>query len=272
MNRSIDRRGFLACGAAACAACLAASPTAVAEAAQPVDLHVHLDNSTLDAVLALGRERGVKFGIVEHAGTKENKYPVVLSSDEELARYLDMLEGKPVYKGVQAEWTDWPACFSRETLARLDYVLTDAMTFPSSDGRRMKLWEDGADLGNTATFMDRYVDWHVQILTEQPIDLFANVSWYPPVLGDYDAVWTDARIEKVVAAAAAKGIAIEISSGFELPRERFLHVAKEAGLKFALGSNGRYPKMGNLDYSLKMAAALSLNPDDLFTPTKTRAA
>ena len=38
-----------------------------------VDFHVHLDNSTIDKVLELSRERGLKFGIVEHAGTEENQ-------------------------------------------------------------------------------------------------------------------------------------------------------------------------------------------------------
>ena len=85
-----------------------------------LDLHAHLDNSTIDAVVALGKERNVRFGIVEHAGTKENKYPVVISNDDELARYLAMLEGKGVYAGVQAEWTDWTSGFSRDALARLD--------------------------------------------------------------------------------------------------------------------------------------------------------
>ena len=77
-----------------------------------VDLHAHLDNSSIDQVLPLGRERHVRFGIVEHAGTRENKYPMVLSTDEELLAYLKMLDGKGVYKGVQAEWTDWMTCFS----------------------------------------------------------------------------------------------------------------------------------------------------------------
>ena len=101
-------------------------------------------------------------GIVEHAGTEENKYPVVLSNDAELQGYLAMLEGKPVYKGVQAEWTDWMGCFSREVLARLDYVLADMMTWPGKEGQRQKMWEPGLHIGNPATFMDRYVDWYVE--------------------------------------------------------------------------------------------------------------
>ena len=55
----------------------------------------------------MSKERGIKLGIVEHAGTKENQYPVVLSNDAELKSYLARLDGKPVYKGIQAEWLDW---------------------------------------------------------------------------------------------------------------------------------------------------------------------
>jgi hypothetical protein len=236
-----------------------------------VDLHVHLDNSSIDQVLPLSRERGVTFGIVEHAGTRENKYPVVLSNDDELRAYLQKLEGKGVYKGVQTEWTDWVTCFSRDVLARLDYILTDAMTFPGKDGRRVKLWEDGVedrvDMADRNAFMDRFVDWHVQIITMQPIDILANVSWLPaPLAGEYDRFWTRARIEKVVGAAVKHRVALEISSSFKLPTLRFLNIAREAGVKFTFGSNGRYPNMGLLDYSVAMARELRLERKDMFLP------
>ena len=239
-----------------------------------LDLHVHLDNSTIDKVLELAQERGVKFGIVEHAGTKENKYPVVLSNDEELGRYLAMLDGKPVYRGVQTEWTDWVACFSQEMLARLDYILTDAMTFPGRDGQRVKLWEKDVEsrveMADKQAFMDRYVDWYVAIIEQQPIDILANVSWLPaPLAADYDAYWTEDRIRRVANAAVQHGVALEISSGYQLPKRGFLEVAKAAGVKFTFGSNGRYPNMGKLDYSLAMARDLGLTKADVFVPSKS---
>lgn len=236
-----------------------------------VDFHVHLDNSTIDQVAALMGPRGVRFGIVEHAGTKENVYPVVLSDDEELDRYLKMLDGKGVYRGVQAEYNDWTTGFSREALARLDYILIDAMTFPGKDGRRVKLWESGVeqrvDLSDRQRFMDRYVDWYVELIETQPIDILANVSWLPaPLAGEYDHYWTDARIGRVVEAARKRRVAIEISASYRLPTSRFLRVAKEAGVKFSFGSNGRYPKMGLLDYSVATARQLGLTRDDMFMP------
>ena len=171
-----------------------------------VDYHVHLDNSTIDEVLGLSRARNVKFGIVEHAGGKENVYPVVLSSDEELRGYLKMLEGKGVYRGIQAEWKDWMTGFSREALAELDYVLTDTMTFPGKSGERVKLWEAGVedrvDLSDPEAFMDRYVDWHLEIMENQPIDLLANVSWLPEAMAArYEEFWTERRIRKVLDSA-----------------------------------------------------------------------
>ncbi len=231
-----------------------------------IDWHVHLDNSTLSRVLELSRQRGIKFGIVEHAGTKENKYPVVLSNDAELKAYIERFGDAPVYKGIQAEWTDWMNCFSRAALAQLDYVLTDTMTFPRKTGERMKLWERGADIGDDPeAFMDKYVDWHLQIMSRQPIDLLANTSWLPgSMASDYEKFWTAARIRKVVDAAVEYRVAFEISSSFKLPKPKFLQTAKAAGVKFCFGSNGRYPNMGKLDYSLEMAKALDLKPGDLF--------
>lgn len=276
MNSSLSRRGFLARSGAyvsgmACSFS-AAAYTAGAVEDHPfgpviVDFHVHLDNSTIEDVLRLSSERNVMFGIVEHAGTKENDYPVVLGNDEELSRYLAMLEGKPVFRGIQAEWTDWMGCFSREVLAQLDYVLSDVMTWPGKVGKRQKMWEPGFEMGDPRTFMDRYVDWYVEIMEREPLDILANVSWLPkPFAADYDALWTEKRVGRVVDMAVKHRIAIEISSGFRLPTLAFLKQAKAAGIKFAFGSNGRYPKMGLLDYSLKTARELGLTQRDLFAP------
>ena len=235
------------------------------------DLHVHLDNSTIEKVVPLAKERGVRFGIVEHAGTKENQYPVVLSNDAELKAYLAVLEGQPVYRGIQAEWTDWMGCFSRDALARLDFILTDTMTFPALDGQRTKLWIQGAEakvgLTDRESFMDRYVDWHVEIISKEPIDLLANVSWLPgSMANDYEKFWTKARVKRVIDAALKYQVALEISGSFKLPRLSFLEQAKAAGVKFCFGSNGRYPNMGKLDYSLEMARTLGLKKSDMFTP------
>ena len=271
MNHS-TRRDFLR-QSAACTAALATPGCArlpfghTTELDFPlVDFHVHLDKSTIDAVLALPQAKKIKFGIVEHAGTKENEYPVVISNDAELKKQLDMLAGKPVYRGVQTEFSDWDVGFTPAGLAQLDYVLTDAMTMPGKNGKRTKLWlAPPAELGAAQTFMDRYVDWHLQVLQQKPLDILANVTWLPAAfLPDYANLWTEARMEKVISTAVKQGVALEISASYKLPKLPFLKRAKAAGSKFSFGSNGRYPKMGLLDYSIQMAQELGLKRADMF--------
>lgn len=272
---AMSRRSFLkqAMGVGVAAALSRRSAMGEASGPEPVDFHVHLDNSTIDAVLPLSRERGVKFGIVEHAGTKENIYPVVLSNDAELRSYIAMLEGKPVFKGVQAEYDDWPGCFSREALAELDYILTDAMTMPGPGGKRQKLWEKGADIGEAQEFMERYVGWHLHLMEICPIDIFANITWLPSeFMPDYDALWTPARMRKVIDGAVARGIAIEISAKLKLPRMPFLEIAKAAGAKFTFGSNGRFPEMGKIEHAIAAAKQLGIGEADMFRPVSGKKA
>ena len=66
--------------------------------------------------MATSKETGVKYGLLEHCGTKENQYPIVLSNDKELQDWIAKLQGKGVYIGVQAEWIDWVGCFSKATV------------------------------------------------------------------------------------------------------------------------------------------------------------
>jgi len=281
MTLPISRRSFLSRSASAAVLATFSSPALVhaqpklsAEpGSQSVDFHVHLDNSTIDKVLELSRERGIKFGIVDHAGTKENQYPTLLSNDADLRRYLAMLEGKPVFKGIQAEWTDWMSCFSPAVLAQLDYVLTDAMTFPGKDGRRVKLWTPDAaqqvDMTDKQAFMDRFADWHVEVMAKEPFDILANTTWLPAgMLEQWELYWTAPRMQKVINAALKYGVALEISSGYRLPKLPFLKLAKASEAKFSFGSNGRYPNMGKLDYCFEMARQLDLKPSDMFTPAR----
>ena len=279
----LSRRSFLAAGAAAAATGMlparghAEEPAPAATPAKPgggaadlprVDYHVHLDDLGIEKAVAASKAQGIRFGIVEHAGAKVHKYPVLLSDDEELRGYLKMLAGQPVYRGIQAEGLDWMACFSKGLIAQLDYVLTDALTFREKDGRLVNLWKaEQVKVDDAQDFMDRYVDFHVEIMATEPLDILANGTYLPAVLGkEFDALWTGKRMGKVIDAAVKYGVALEINGTFRLPKLAFLKLAKAAGAKFSFGSNGRTTKVGEIGYSLEMARALELTPADLFTP------
>ena len=281
MKHGLSRRAFLASTAATgtLAAFHGALPAADeaasakgAEDLSAIDFHVHLDGLGIEKAVEFSKQRGIRFGIVEHGGTKENKYPVVLASDEDLRRYIAMLDGKPVYKGIQAEFTNWMTRFSKEAIAELDYVLTDALTFPltlpEKDGSWALLWKpEQVKIADPQDFMERYVEHHVRKITREPIDILANVGYLPAVFEkDFDALWTPQRMKRVIDAAVRCHVAIEINSSFRLPRPAFLKMAKAAGAKFSFGSNGRGDGVGRIEWSIRAARDLGLTRADLFTP------
>jgi len=276
MNIPISRREFVggalaAAGALAVDRSVSAAPAFGAEPPKDelplVDYHVHRDGTTLEKLLAISRQKNVKFGVVEHAGTKENKYPVILSNDDELKQYIASLEGKPVYKGIQAEWLDWMTCFSKEVVAQLDYVLTDAWTLRDEAGKKVRMWDSGFRVGDPEKFMDRYVDFHLELMDKEPIDILANPTWLPGGLQkQYEKLWTPKRVQKVIDAVLKYGVAVEISSQYLVPQLNWLRAAKAAGVKFSFGSNIRGPGVGKSDYWLEAIKALGLKRSDIFTP------
>jgi len=253
-----------------------AGSAAAAEEFPLVDYHVHLDEQiTLEKALEISQRRGVRFGIVEHAGKPELGYRGMLSTDGDLRGWLDKLAGKPVYRGIQAEGLDWIECFSPALVAELDYVLQDALTVPQrvfrgtgGDEPLIKLWTPAAKtLEDPQGFMDRYVDFHVELMRRAPIDILANPTFLPAAIAkDHAVLWTQERMEKIIGAALRYGVAIEINSRYRLPTETFLRIARKAGVKFSFGSNIHGPDVGRLDYCVEMARQLGLTRRDLFAP------
>lgn len=230
-----------------------------------VDYHVHLKGGLgIDDVVAIFQPRGVKIGVAENCGVGN---PV--TSDEGLKRALQKLEGKPVYRAMQAEGREWVKMFSPELIAKFDYVFTDSMTWTNDRGKRMRLWiPNEVEVGDKQHFMDMLVARTVGILNNEPIDIYVNPTFLPAVIEkEYDTLWTDERMDKVIRAAVNNGVAIEINSRYKLPSERFIKRAKAAGAKFSFGTNnGGKDDLGDLAYSRLMAVRCGLTKEDMFVP------
>jgi len=229
------------------------------------DYHVHLKGGlTIDDVVAIFQPRAVKIGVAENCGVGN---PV--TNDEGLKKALQKLEGQPVYRAMQAEGREWVKMFSPEMIAKFDYVFTDSMTWTNDRGKRMRLWmPNEVEVGDKQHFMDMLVDRTVGILNNEPIDIYVNPTFLPAVIDkEYDTLWTDERMDKVIQAAVKNGVAIEINSRYKLPSEKFIRKAKAAGAKFSFGTNnGSKNDLGDLAYSRLMAVRCGLTKDDMFVP------
>ena len=229
-----------------------------------VDFHVHLKGGlTLDEALAHSKKVGIKYGIAPNCGVG---FPI--TDDAGIDAFLKKMQGRPVFLGMQAEGREWVNMFSKEAMGRFDYVFTDAMTFTDDRGKRIRLWvEDEVQIDDPQAFMEMYVDRTVSILNDEPIDVLANPTFLPKCIAErYDELWTEARMDAVIAAAVKNGVAIEINARNRIPSPAFIKRAKRAGAKFAFGTNNGDAHLGRLEYCLDMIQACGLRAQDMFMP------
>jgi hypothetical protein len=231
-----------------------------------VDYHVHLkEGLALEQALAKSRRDGIEYGIAVNCG----KFNPV--QDDQAARdFVNRMKGQPCFVAMQAEGREWLQMFSRQTVALFDYVFTDSMTWTDNHGRRLRLWipEELGTIRDTHEFMETLVERTVGILEHEPIDIYVNPTYLPPVIAsDYDHLWTEERMKKVAGAAARNQVAIELNDRYKIPSANFVRVAKEAGCKFTFGTNPSKPsELGRSEYGIRMVEECKLQWQNFFVP------
>jgi hypothetical protein len=257
----------------ACLLLMAAPAVARAQAPVParptgarVDYHVHPKGGlTVEDALRRSRETGIYYGLAINGGLGQPA-----GNDADLEAFLRELDGRPVYKAMQAEGREWVRMFSKATLEKFDYVFTDAMTWTDDAGRRMRLWipEEVGIIPDPQRFMEMLVDRASAIFANEPVDIYVNPTYLPDQLAArYDALWTPARMKTIVDGLAANRIAMEINNRRRIPSAAFIRLAKQAGVKFACGTNNAgADDLGRNEYCAEMIRACGLGDADFWTP------
>ncbi len=224
------------------------------------DYHVHLsEHLTIEAAVALAGQRGQRFGIVEHPGAYFG-----METDAELRAYVRPLRQHPVHVGLQPMFRGWSDDFSAEAISELDYVLMDADTVPW-DGDWLHIWRHDNFIEDMGVFLDVYFEHIADILTNEPIQIFARPTYLPINFArHYDEVWTPERMSMIIDLAKARDIALEIAENVRVPNLAFIELAKSAGIKFTFGTNGRTRDAGNFHYCIEMAHRAGLTASDMF--------
>jgi hypothetical protein len=229
-----------------------------------IDFHVHEKGDlTLHRLMERSAKLGINYGIAANCGLK---FPI--ETDQQLADYVVSIEGLPVFKAMQAEGREWVDMFSPELVAGFDYAFTDAMTWTNNNGTRMRLWiPEETEVGDPEDFMEQLVSQIERVVTE-PIAIYVNPTYLPNEIADrYDELWTDERIDRVIQALKNNNVAMELNSRYRLPGSRVIEKAKEAGVKFAMGTNNTSSEdLGKLEWALEMVEQHQLQPTDMFLP------
>ena len=230
-----------------------------------IDFHVHLKGWNQHQAMAHSRKIGIFYGFAPNCGIG---FPV--TSDADIFTYLDTTKNLSSFQAMQGEGREWATTFSQHAREQFDYVFTDAMTFTDHKGRRTRIWipdELWIDVSHER-YMDIIVDRTVKILKEEPINIYVNPTALPEqMMADYDNLWTDIRINKVIEALVTRQIALEINARRRIPNEKIIRAAKEAGIRFAFGTNNASSSdIGKLEYCIEMMKKCGITERDMFFP------
>lgn len=264
-RRDFIRNTGLAVGAVLTAPSLLRAAAGAGDTNVPLlDLHVHTTGEyPIERVLELAEKRGVKLGIVEHPTSW------ALKDDAALRRYIDTLRKYPVYIGLQPVDFDWRSRYSASLLAEVDYVLQDPQIFRMADGEAMQIWEFSTYVADADAFMERYMEHSLFVLRNANIDIFGWPLFLPVCIArDYYRLWTAERMNAIIAAAKENHVAIEINDMAHTPHDEFIRMAKDAGLKFTIGSDSRNQNVGRLDYTRGLIKRCGLTASDFWVPTR----
>lgn len=227
-----------------------------------IDAHVHLKGGlTLEEAKANSRRVGINYGIAPNCGVG---FPI--TDDQGIYDFVESMEGQPVFLGMQAEGREWVSTFSKEAISQFDYVFSDALTFTDDDGNRTQLWEkETVHIKDKQDFMEMYIDRIQSVMNDEPIDIFVNPTFLPEEIeAEYDELWTEERMQKVIDAAVKNQIAIEINARFKIPSAKFIKMGKASGVKYVFGTNNGAKALGRLEYCLEMMKECGLTSEDMY--------
>ncbi|MCQ2164797.1 MAG: DUF1080 domain-containing protein [Bacteroidales bacterium] len=235
-----------------------------------IDWHVHLKGGlTKEMAHAMSMNYGINYGVAPNAG--EGGVGRMLADDAEVYSYYDEVKDEPFLFGVQGEGRKWTQVFSQEALGIFEYLFTDAMTIMDHKGRNSRIYR-AEEVRRDGVTKDQYMEQIVKqtelILTNEPADIYANATYIPEDMQeDYDAYWTDERVDRVLDVLEKNSIALEINARYKIPSYDIIRKAKARGIKFTFGTNNVNADFGRLEYAIGAIEACGLTVDDMWFPS-----
>lgn len=232
-----------------------------------IDYHIHLRGG-MTAEKALERQKltGYRCAVLRNIG---RGWPI--ENETQLREFIESTKGSGLLIGLQVNDRDWHKQMPEELLSKIDYFLGDTMIMADESGKEIRLWmTDQVKIDDPEEWMERYMKHNLRVLSE-PITILANPTYLPACLADrYDELWTDARMQTIIAAAVKNNVALEINGKSGLPHDRFIRLAKEMGAKFSLGSNNFDDKPIDISRCFDVIDRFGLKKEDMYVPASDK--
>lgn len=218
----------------------------------------------IDSALAAFYNTGINIGLVMEAETLQPGREA-----QALADHVRSYGKLPVFLGISKSGTTSLEHIPVQTLATFDYVIGDLTRFENNAGQNVDIIKE-MNIDEADMFMDDYVKAITTALDKGDLDIWSMATILPRSLsGDYDKLWTAARMTKVIEAAKRNGVAIEVNNSKRVPSITFLKHAKEKGCLFTTGGLYKEHKISQPDYFYEVIDQCKLDYRDIYIAGNT---
>ncbi len=246
---------------------------------QLYDLHTHTNMSDaqfpVEDLVEVERQQGHILGVSDHL------FCGGIYTMNDVKNYIDVLRQYPVYRGAEVNMehrSNLPDALDDD----IDYVIASVHNMPDGRGGFIPLgqyftkrssYTERYDKNYSSDLNRYYLAYTIQLMEKtfstQRVEILGHATVLPP----YDELhgtrflqqWEDAVIEL----CRKHGVALEISGLWRAPHADMLRRAREAGIKFSMGSDCHERlQIGNLDYVENIIEELNLQQEDFFVPQR----
>lgn len=237
------------------------------------DLHTHTTYSdgqgSIAELVAIAEKKGYGLGISDHL------YCGGMDTESDVLAYLEELEKYPVFKGCEANIGE-DYSHSEKIIFRFDYVIASVHSAPDLFGKSMPLnlyfgkraggdcvWENPFCMGRSEKYLTALLPIIENTMQTQRMDIYGHCTVLPfceYLAGSKFLIdWEN----ELIALCKKYQVALEISGLWKEPGLDMICRAKDAGIKFTLGSDCHMkPDICDLDYAIEMLGKAGLTEDD----------
>ena len=233
------------------------------------DLHLHSTFSDGHATVAQLVERanslGFVFAISDHYSSL-----MPMKDDAALGVYLDELEKYPVYRAVEVDLGE-ELPMSGENRARLDYLIGSVHNVVTEEGKRLPISRQGEPEGGLDRYMDLYIAAVRRDVLAGTVQMIGHPTFLPGLRsrGLHDQLWTPERRRSFLEAVVQSGVALEISTRYNVPTPVLMREALEAGVRFAVGSDSHWlDRAADISLPLRYVEEFKIPEDRFFLPER----
>ena len=232
------------------------------------DLHLHSTFSDGHSSVAQLVERansiGFVFAISDHYSSL-----MPMKDDARLDVYLDELEKYPVYRAVEMDLGE-QLPMSEDNRARLDYLIGSVHNVVTETGERLPISRQGEPEGGLDRYMDLYIAAVRRDVLAGTVQMIGHPTFLPGLRsGLHDRLWTPERRRGFLEAIVQSGVALEISTRYNVPTPVLMREALEAGARFAVGSDSHWlDRTADIALPLRYVEEFKIPENRFFLPER----